>query len=86
MIPRFVALVLLASLPALGADHGAPALPRSAPEAQGIPSPALKAFVDAAEAKIDALHSVMIVRHGHVVAEGWWSPYEQERSAHDVSR
>jgi CubicO group peptidase (beta-lactamase class C family) len=77
MIPRFVALALLASLPALAADHGAGALPRSAPEAQGIPSPAIKAFLDAAEAKIDALHSVMILRHGTVVAEGWWAPYEK---------
>jgi len=79
MIPRFVALALLASLPALGADGGAATrLPRSAPEAQGIPSSAIKAFLDAAEAKIDALHSVMILRHGVVVAEGWWAPYQKD--------
>ena len=79
MIPRFVALALLASLPALGAENGAATrLPRGAPEAQGIPSPAIKAFLDAAEAKIDALHSVMILRHGVVVAEGWWSPYQKD--------
>ena len=45
MIPGLVAFVLLAALPALGADHRAAALPRSAPEAQGIPSPAIKALV-----------------------------------------
>ena len=78
MIPRFAALALLAALPALGADHAPPPLPRSAPEAQGIPSPAIKAFLEAAEAKIDALHSVMILRHGVVVAEGWWAPYEKD--------
>ena len=50
-------------------------LPRSEPEAQGIPSKAIQAFVEAAEAKIDAVHSVMVVRHGRVVAEGWWTPY-----------
>ena len=50
-------------------------LPRSSPEAQGISSSAIMAFVQDAESKIDALHSVMIVRHGHVVAEGWWAPY-----------
>ena len=50
-------------------------LPRSDPEAQGIPSKAIQAFVEAAEAKIDAVHSVMVVRHGRVVAEGWWTPY-----------
>lgn len=50
-------------------------LPRSTPEKQGISSSAILEFVEAAGRQIDALHSVMIVRHGHVVAEGWWSPY-----------
>jgi CubicO group peptidase (beta-lactamase class C family) len=50
-------------------------LPRSEPEAQGIRSVAIQAFVEAAEAKIDAVHSLMVVRHGRVVAEGWWTPY-----------
>jgi CubicO group peptidase (beta-lactamase class C family) len=36
------------------------------------------AFVNEAEQKLDALHSVMIVRHGNVVAEGWWNPYAAE--------
>ncbi len=49
--------------------------PRSAPEAQGISSAAILAFVEEAEQKLDALHSIMIVRHGQVVAEGWWAPY-----------
>ena len=51
------------------------ALPRSSPEAQGIPSSAILAFVEAADRNIDAMHSVMLLRHGHVVTEGWWSPY-----------
>src|SRR5688500_18331298 len=50
-------------------------LPRSAPEAQGLSAAAIQAFVEEAEQKLDALHSLMIVRHGHVVAEGWWAPY-----------
>ena len=58
--------------------------PRSAPEAQGISSAAILAFVEEAERKLDALHSVMIVRHGKVVAEGWWAPYARRRTAHDV--
>jgi CubicO group peptidase (beta-lactamase class C family) len=53
-------------------------LPRSTPEAQGIPSSAILRFVDDAERTIDALHSVMVLRHGHVVAEGWWEPYERD--------
>jgi CubicO group peptidase (beta-lactamase class C family) len=54
-------------------------LPRSAPEAQGIPSSAILGFVEEAERQIDALHSVMLVRHGHVVAEGWWAPYSADK-------
>jgi len=54
------------------------ALPRSAPEAQRISSAALRGFVEEAEQKIDALQSVMVVRRGKVVAEGWWAPYAAE--------
>jgi CubicO group peptidase (beta-lactamase class C family) len=50
-------------------------LARSSPEAQGVSSSAVLGFLEAAEEKIDALHSFMLLRHGHVVAEGWWSPY-----------
>lgn len=53
-------------------------LPRSTPESQGISSPAVLAFVEAADKTIDSLHSVMVVRHGHVVAEGWWTPYSPQ--------
>lgn len=56
--------------------HAATPLPRSAPEAQGIPSKAILAFVEAAEQKNLGVHSVMVLRHGHVVAEGWWAPYQ----------
>lgn len=49
--------------------------PRSTPEAQGIPSAAVTNFLEAAEAGGLELHSFMLVRHGAVVAEGWWRPY-----------
>ena len=60
----------------VGAAEPSSALPRSSPEAQGIPSSAILAFVEAADRNIDAMHSFMLLRHGHVVAEGWWSPYD----------
>ena len=50
-------------------------LPRSSPEAQGVSSAGVLAFVEAADQDIDAMNSFMLVRHGHVVAEGWWAPY-----------
>jgi CubicO group peptidase (beta-lactamase class C family) len=57
----------------------APALPRSTPEAQGVSSPRLLAFVDAADRNIDAMNSFMLLRHGQVVAEGWWAPYDAQQ-------
>ncbi len=53
-------------------------LPRSSPEAQGISSSAILSFIEAADKDIDSLHSFMLLRHGHVVAEGWWAPYNAE--------
>jgi CubicO group peptidase (beta-lactamase class C family) len=50
-------------------------LPRSTPEEQGISAADILRYVDAAEARVKSLHSFMLVRHGHVVAEGWWGPY-----------
>jgi CubicO group peptidase (beta-lactamase class C family) len=52
------------------------ALPRSTPAEQGVDPAGIDAFVEAVAALRDAeLHSLMVVRHGHVVAEGWWQPY-----------
>jgi CubicO group peptidase (beta-lactamase class C family) len=59
----------------LSAQNGPP-LPRSTPEQQGISSAAILAFVQAADTGIDAMNSFMLVRHGRVVAEGWWTPYD----------
>ena len=43
-------------------------LPRSSPEAQGVSSSAVLAFLQAADKDLDSLHSFMLVRHGHVAA------------------
>ena len=56
-------------------------LPRTSPERQGIASSALLHFVEALDSQMHELHSFMLLRHGSVVAEGWWSPYRRE-SAH----
>ena len=58
---------------------GADGLPRSAPEAQGLPAAAVQAFLDAAERDVRYLHGFMLLRHGAVVAEGWWEPYAAPR-------
>jgi CubicO group peptidase (beta-lactamase class C family) len=68
--------VILAVLvaPALSSLAANPPLPRSSPEAQGVSSTAIREFVETADAQVDTMHSFMLVRHGHVVAEGWWKP------------
>ena len=61
---------------AIAADAGG--LPRSLPAAQGVASQGLLEFLEAIEASGQSLHSLMVVRHGQVVAEGWWAPYAPE--------
>jgi len=51
-------------------------LPRSSPEAQGVSSEGIRKFIAAANASGLGWHSFMLLRHGHVVAEGWWKPFE----------
>jgi CubicO group peptidase (beta-lactamase class C family) len=56
-------------------------LPRSEAAAQQVDPAAVLAFVDAVEADpAIELHSLMVMRHGHVVAEGWWAPHTPERT------
>lgn len=53
--------------------------PRSTPEEQGIASAGIRGFLEAFEKETAGkdnmeMHSFMLVRHGYVTAEGWWSP------------
>ncbi|MEN3330688.1 MAG: hypothetical protein V7641_53 [Blastocatellia bacterium] len=62
-----------------GAARGASSgLPRSSPEAQGIASSDILAFVQAADEQVDTMNSFMLMRHGQIVAEGWWGPYDAQ--------
>ncbi|HEU4872570.1 MAG TPA: serine hydrolase [Pyrinomonadaceae bacterium] len=73
------ALFLLCLIVAItGPSSWAQKLPRSSPEQQGISSADLLAFIEAADKDIDTMNSFMLVRHGYVVAEGWWAPYDRE--------
>jgi CubicO group peptidase (beta-lactamase class C family) len=81
-----IALIVAGSSVCTGAEGpqsrsiaiGNPDLPRSSPEAQGVSSAAVLSFVEAADRDLDSMHSFMLLRHGHVVAEGWWSPYNAQ--------
>jgi CubicO group peptidase (beta-lactamase class C family) len=55
-------------------------LRRSTPSAQGVAASGIAALVSDLEALpgVDP-HGLMVVRHDHVVAEGWWAPYSADR-------
>jgi CubicO group peptidase (beta-lactamase class C family) len=53
-------------------------LQRATPESQGIASAAILRWVEAMESQVHEPQSFMLVRHGKVVAEGWWSPYGRD--------
>ena len=63
-------------------------LPRSTPESQGVSSKGVQAFVESADRDIDVMNSFLLVRHGRVVAEGWWAPYapESRHSLYSLSK
>lgn len=71
VLPLSLAVVLAPLIPAVAANT---ALPRSTPEKEGISSQAILDFVNAADKNVNTMHSFMIVRHGRVIAEGWWQP------------
>lgn len=48
---------------------------RVSPGAVGLSAAAIEAFVDELESGFTEPHGLMILRHGKVCAEGWWSPY-----------
>ncbi len=51
-------------------------LPRKSPESQGVSSAGINNFLKATKESGLEWHSFMLLRHGNVVAEGWWKPFE----------
>jgi len=51
-------------------------LPRSTPEAQGVSSESLMRFIDTLQSSPHEFHSIMVLRHGKVIAEAWWKPFQ----------
>jgi len=53
---------------------------RSTPAAEGVDPHGIHGFLDAVESSPEIEpHSLMVVRHGRVVASGWWAPYRADR-------
>lgn len=74
--PLAFACLLLCVQPLWAEDAG---LPRSTPEAQGVSSAVIREFIETANKDVDSMHSFMLVRHGHVVAEAWWDPESADK-------
>ncbi|MBN9384919.1 MAG: serine hydrolase [Chitinophagaceae bacterium] len=74
----FSLLALLSYAPAVMLPEKAVAqdvLPRGVPEKEGVSSTSIMDFLDAAGRSHTEFHSFMYLRHGKVIAEGWWNPY-----------
>ena len=66
-------LLLLSILSATSQD-----LPRDVPEKEGVSATDISRFLEATTHGKTEFHSFMFLRHGMVVAEGWWNPYAPE--------
>ena len=53
-------------------------LPRSIPESEGVSSSGITDFINAVDTGRQEIHSFMFLRHGKVIAEGWWDPHGPE--------
>jgi CubicO group peptidase (beta-lactamase class C family) len=54
-------------------------LPVMTPEEAGIPSLAIEQFIGRLEDRRLCMHSLMVIRYGAIVAEGYWKPFEAKR-------
>lgn len=75
MLAKKTAYVLFFSLFILVQAPAQSKLQHSLPEAQGVSSAGILDFINAAEKSKTEFHSFVFMRHGKVVAEGWWNPY-----------
>ncbi len=78
MKPLLLILALHYLLEVNGQESGS--LPRSSPAKEQVSATAINKFLDEAATRKLELHSFMFLRHGKVMAEGWWNPYQPQLS------
>jgi CubicO group peptidase (beta-lactamase class C family) len=68
--------------------EGQEVLRRSSPEKEGMRTVGILRFLEEVKSKGIDMHSLMILRHGNVVVEGWWYPYRAKyrHIMHSVSK
>src|SRR5678816_742061 len=78
-VKKYAAILLVIGLVNLQViAQKASSLAVSTPEKEGVSSEAILNFVDAAEKSKTEFHSFMLLRHGKVIAQGWWNPYRAD--------
>lgn len=68
----------ITSIPQWVVAQSSSSLTRSTPEAEGVSSERILEYVTAADTSKHEFHSFMLLRHGNVIAEGWWNPYHPD--------
>ncbi|MFA9392364.1 MAG: serine hydrolase domain-containing protein [Prolixibacteraceae bacterium] len=76
LFSTFILVLFLLAACSPSSKTASSALPRSIPEAEGVSSEGILDFLDAAAKSNNELHSFIFIRHGKVIAEGWWKPYQ----------
>ncbi len=75
LIATFGALALATSV--MGQNLEADGtLPRATPESTGVSSKALTEAIETLDAKTNRVDSIMVLRHGKVIAEAWRAPHD----------
>jgi CubicO group peptidase (beta-lactamase class C family) len=75
-VKHFCLLILLISTLSLYVTaQNTESLMRATPESQGVTSRSISDFLNAVDTSGVEFHSFMFIRHGKVIAEGWWNPY-----------
>jgi CubicO group peptidase (beta-lactamase class C family) len=81
MTKRATLLIASTFLLAVSACKGteiSTSLERGIPELEGVSSDAIIEYLNAVEQSNHKFHSFMLLRHGKVIAEGWWDPYRPD--------
>ena len=84
MTSRTIAATIAAAIAAATAFGE---MERATPESQGVSSAAIMGWIDACErtfdgGKLGRLHGFVVVRHGKVIAEGSWKPFDTLNETH----
>jgi len=77
-ITKSIALAALACLFNCNIFAQTTAFQHSTPEAEGVAAAAIDSFLTAVGQSKNEFHSIMMLRHGKVIAEGWWNPYRAD--------